>query len=459
MVKNSFQKNIAKLFIFLLPFRMLTALGVINNIFGAMADYLSFLIHFIGIILILLNGVANGKIRIKKDNVFSFFCSMVLVFMLTSFIMAGVIYIRFGNYNGNSPFVAVLKLSLDFVQYILIIFYCKNVFLLLSYSEINKCIHGSIVCLLIIGYLQLFIYLGMQTLLPFYKKLANILNLSTVMPTQAISLTLSEPSHAAILLGVYVIPFYMSQLLYTTERRVRLLIELLLWIPIIFFTQSTSTYLIVFSGVGVAMLIALFRRKTSALLRIFCLICLIGVLTIIINPEIIDTALGINFSYLLTDKVFNLSDQSTASRMVPLVVDWNVFLEYPLFGCGNGLQGYFYQYFSPSWVNHVHLDASVRTLLGGNGSGIANGVLFFPAVLSGYGVIGTVLMVVFFIKCLKKIIKNREQYRSFYYFYIIAFVPLLISGFKSEFVGIYYIWFVLSLPMVEINGGCQNHLM
>ena len=45
--------------------------------------------------------------------------------------------------------------------------------------------------------------------------------------------------------------------------------------------------------------------------------------------------------YLLLEKVTDTSNGSTTSRTVPLLVNWGAFTEFPIFGVGNGLQGYF----------------------------------------------------------------------------------------------------------------------
>lgn len=365
--------------------------------------------------------------------------------------MSCVVSARYGNYNGNSPFTASFKLDLDFLQYILIMVYCKEIFSILSYEKIIRTIHHSATTLLIIGYIEFLIYVGAGGLLSIYNPIARTFHFSEILPSQAISLTVLEPSHAAMLLGVFLVPFYLSQIIYDKNNSKSYLIELILWSPIIIITKSTSTYFIVFTCISVALIMTIFSRKTSGIVR-FISVCSIVLFSIIIlYPETVDKVTGFNFSYLLTDKAFDLTNQSTASRRVPLSVDLNIFKKYPIFGCGNGLQGYFYNECAPQWVNQVYLDKPVRTALRGMSPSIPNGTLFFPAIISGYGIFGSGLFLFFFYKCYARMINNREEYKSLYYYYMIAFIPMVLSGFKSEFIGIYYIWFVLSIPMIAIK--------
>ena len=85
------------------------------------------------------------------------------------------------------------------------------------------------------------------------------------------------------------------------------------------------------------------------------------------------------------------------------------------------------------------------------GTQIANGSLFFPSVFSGYGIIGAILLFSFFTFSIYSIYKKKEKGQQVFIFYILALVSLIISGIKSDFVGIYFIWFVLSFPFCEFN--------
>ena len=49
--------------------------------------------------------------------------------------------------------------------------------------------------------------------------------------------------------------------------------------------------------------------------------------------------------YLLFEKATDSDNGSTVSRTVPLLVNWGAFMEHPIFGVGNGLQGYYYEKF------------------------------------------------------------------------------------------------------------------
>lgn len=443
--KKSFEQITAELFIFFLPFRMPAFLERIFGPFGAAASSFSFVFHIIGLVLLLASTYKSFKLN---GVVFKLFCIMVGCFGLITLIMTNYVYVCYGNFHGNSPYIAGAKAFLAFVQYALIFLYCKRVFEVLESNNILRCMHISILCVLAIGYLEVLICVGVHGLKPAYDILARILNFSTVSVEEQISLTLYEPSHAAILLGAYVVPFYLAQFLKNKKIKLSLLCELVLWMIPLVFTKSTTSYLVVASGIGVALLIFMFTRKMNKVLRVLASAVIVGGIMLIANPAIIDRVTGINFSYLLKDKLFDVSNQSTATRKAVLDVNVNIFRRFPIIGCGNGLQGYFYKEALPDWIYAVSVDKGLRDVISGEVYEIYNAGCFFPGILSGYGILGIALFASFIALGLRELIKKKDRNGTFFFFYIIAFVPLMLSGMKSDFIGVYYVWFVFSIPML-----------
>ena len=52
----------------------------------------------------------------------------------------------------------------------------------------------------------------------------------------------------------------------------------------------------------------------------------------------------------------------------------------------------------------------------------------------------------FFYNCIDLLRKNFNSYGRLGIMYMLALIPIFLSGIKSEFVGILYIWFILSIP-------------
>lgn len=80
------------------------------------------------------------------------------------------------------------------------------------------------------------------------------------------------------------------------------------------------------------------------------------------------------------------------------------------------------------------------------GQGIANGAVFFPSVLSGYGIAGTLFLVIYLFKSHRLLKSKKGKLGMFVDFYWLALIPIFMNGFQGEFAGEYYIFFLLSIP-------------
>lgn len=440
------EQGFAKAFIICLPLRMLTILTPIKDIMGAQAEYFSLIFHALGIMLCLSNPkVLFGDGHRGPGTLISVYWKMVAVFAATSFMMAIYVNSTFGKFNGNSPYIAVLKMALDFVQYGLIMMYSKAAFGLIGRESVLKCLLLATRITLFVGYLQIAVLANIPVITGFYNALAKIFSFNTFR--RQIALTFWEPSWAAMFIGIVVIPLHAARLITRCDSPTAVVGEFLAWIPVIIFTKSTTAYLLSFASLGTAILFILFGRTRNFGARLLAVLLMGAGIFMLNNLEYMDSVLGFNFSYLLRTKVFDMQNQSTASRMIPIIGNWAIFLKFPLIGCGNGLQGYYFKSLIGGIASNFRaLDKASQTLLSGTLPDIANGQLFFPGVLSGYGLLGSALLIRFFAKCLKCVRERAESFGIFGQIYLIAFVPMFIAGFKSEFVGIYYLWFILSLP-------------
>lgn len=440
--KESF---IAKCYIFFLPLRMLLPLSPVFGIFGAQAEYFDFIFLILGCIEYI---VVYRTISIRKsgigDRVMRSFLEAVIVCTLLSIIMTLYIFFTYGNYKGNSCFIASGKMILNFVQYAIMIAYSRHILSTIPLQKVLRIIHASIRFLLIIGIIQGAVKFG---LIPgsFYTILANILNLTPRLGE--ISLTVAEPSHAAMIIGIIILPFYFSKLLHGEKFSVLEIIELILWYALTILCESSTAYAILGVETAVILIWLTWKKNTGTGLKVLVIFLSVLFAVVMLAPEIIDSITGINFSYLLFNKMLDLGNQSTASRYLAIYANLLIFIRFPLFGCANGLQGYFYENYRYI-LNGKIVDESTLELFTGSLGSIANGTAFFAGILSGWGLVGLLLFVRFFIKSIKSII-NQMKGSLYFYFYCIAFIGILFSGIKSEYVGIPFIWFVLSIPTLN----------
>lgn len=120
---------------------MLTILTPIKSVMGAQAEYFSLIFHALGLLLCLsAPRMLFGDGRRGPGALINAFWKMVAVFAAISFVMALYVNSTFGRFNGNSPYVAVLKMLLDFVQYGLIMMYTKAAFGYIGRDSVFKCL-------------------------------------------------------------------------------------------------------------------------------------------------------------------------------------------------------------------------------------------------------------------------------------------------------------------------------
>lgn len=438
------EKLNAKLFILFLPFRMPNGVRIVTQFIGMPAEFFCFIFHLVGLFFMVLYGSKNEEhSNFKHYKLISTFGWMMVYFVFVAILMSTYVYFEYGFYNGNSPYIGTIKLLVDFMQYLLIIIYCRRIFLILGVRSVYQWLTISFRVIATIGYLQIAKIYNF----PIFSQISDFVSTLFSLRTfnNQIALTLYEPSWAAIYIGVIVLPMLLSRFFVGEKSVLSSVIEMLLWIPIIIMTKSTTCYLLTFAAFSVAIIFLLFNRKVGLGIKIcVALLFICGVL--IVNTNLVDKVFGFDFSYLLRNKLFDNDNQSTVMRKLPLIGDWEIFKHFPIFGCGNGLQGYFYPLMIPTEYYKTALDSNGRAIIYGSATTIPNGQLFFPGILSGYGLIGIVLFVRYLLGNITYLKDNFSKFGQFGYIYTLSLLPIFFAGMKSEFVGFYIIWFVLSIP-------------
>lgn len=439
---------IAKIYLFLLPIRMLNILSVFTTYFKDTAKYLDFILSILGLVLILIRTVitkrfSNGTV---KEKLFNFFVFMITVFNISSLFMAIIIDNKYGLYAGESSYGAVIKMDLIFIQYITMIFYNKEIFKLLGVKKIKEILSKVMVLLLILGYIQLLIMVGGKFIEILYIKLDIFDIFVDNVSSLKMPLTESEGALAGNLLAIFVLPFLAANII-MEENNKKYVTQMLAWIPIIIISGSLAEYLlcaIFFITFGFYLL----ESKKSK--KMFYTILIIPIIITAISTFFfsrLPESIQMNIEYTIMEKLTDSSNGSTVSRTtIPFKYNFGAFKEYPILGVGNGNQGFFYH----EYVDYNYsLVSGVKSSYENAANTIYNGSLLFPSIVSGYGILGIFLLIIYIFKSEKEVNKNREELDIFYYFYKIARIPFFFAGFQTLFVGTYYIWFVLSIPFFK----------
>lgn len=426
----------------------------LKDIIGPLANYVDTIFILIGLFLWMSNG--RGLVIGKSNTRFFHTISASVVYLsVSSLLMACVIYASYGDYNGNSPFIAIMPMILFYFQYLLMFLYNIRVFQLLRYRTLINIISKSCWVLLIIGYLQVLAMLGIAA--PVYDALAEFIGGFVLsVSLQKLTLTASEGAGAGGLLGVFVFPFLFATYIYGYKKS---LYQIVLWLIPLYFTHSSTAY-ILFTIDAILFACILIKKarngndifKIASIcvmpLMLIIVLSLIGVLNIEIRDDI---------SYLLFNKATDSTNGSTVSRTVPFIINWGCFKEMPMMGVGNGLQGYFYDKYFPMYLLNVPgTDLGVFFEKLHEAGTIANGGCFLLGYLSGYGIIGILVLINFVIRLRQLRRVKAKQMGLFNEMFIIGSVAFFVMSIFSEMYCLYYAWFVLSIPFMNYHFSTAN---
>lgn len=444
---NSLEKTIAVLYVLFMPVRLISQLSVLKNVFGVCADFMPFIFHALGLTLWIIN--EGGRLECPGKEDLAHRAVMLIIWLnISSVIMACIIQFIYGNHGSENAFQGIAGMIVYFTQYLLMLLYNYRVFRLLSIDELNKYLHIDCLVLLVIGYFQVLVMNGIGGTVYDRVNVFGVLNASSRLPK--LCLTGSEGASAGGIIAVFVMPYLLSRVIMGQRRYIY---EALLWLIPLYYTHSTTAFILFAVDVVVfAFLLILKSDKpsTSLVLLFLVVISAVAVFYALLWTGVLNKALIEEINYLLFDKATDLENGSTVSRTVPLYANWGAFTEYPILGVGNGLQGYFYEKYFPDWAFKAP-GSDAGSFLIRSREGISNGGIFFPSLLSGYGIIGCVLILSFIRHCIQENSVDWDKKGNWYYLYILSGVAIIVAGFQGDFYGKYYMWLFLSVPFMTVR--------
>lgn len=456
---QTLERTIAKAYIFLLPIRMIAPLTFLRSYIGSCASSFDLILHILGVVLYLFNN--NGKIHYFKQDksidLLKYFIGIVLFFNVSSLIMSIFIQARFGSIGGETAFEATFIMGVYFVQFACIMLYNKHVFSLLSKEEILKVLYVLSNCLLILGYMQILVLELEGVARTVYLKIDILKIITPANPNMPkLWLTETEGAHAGQVIAVFIFPLLLSKFCIRKATLTDGLV-LFLWFPIVYYTHSAMAWILIVSAIGVYGFIYISTIQNQGILVtifIYFFIIIIGMVFMTIILSFLPPDISDEIRYLLFEKAFSKKDGSTATRVAQFYINWGAFSEYPIFGVGNGNQGYFYKAYFPKWALNVPgTDAGIAFNRAQNQ--IANGSSFSLSLMSGYGIVGLFLFMIFIARTIKYTRRYQKEMGQFYYLMMISWCTIFIASFQSPFVGDYLIWFLLSLPLL-VTGSAES---
>lgn len=214
-----------------------------------------------------------------------------------------------------------------------------------------------------------------------------------------------EPSGNAILMVCFMAPIYGVLFWQIVKKKIKNKVEIsyicltfLVYLFFMYLTKSSSVYsafaVFVLFYLAVAFYFSELTGKKKTIILVSAGLALL--VSVLIMSQIKAIADGFK-------KLFDFTNQSTLYRYSTVYNDLLIFARYPLFGCGDGNQGYFY---FDNLVGTVFTRSSETQAALTGRSGLLNGGPTCPAYLSGFGLFGLVAGYFF----LRKMCKERTPF-------------------------------------------------
>lgn len=449
MRENDLEKLIYKLYIFFLPFQMFSFISFPSFMSKYLFVNSSTLFMWIGILLLIIK-----KHSLPYNYGMRSFGRLYSFMTIYSLVAAVILFIPLGTLNGEDTFRASIGNIIFFLIVIISIYYnwyCLS--FVIDFRELKKVIFVESIILLIIGYIQFGIIFGIGGLIKIYNIIGQIVQLADISDlSRGVVFGGTEPASAANLF-LLIVPYHLSMLLKddnTFKQKALHLFMIIAYFPLVTVSDSSSTLIMMFITFVTFLVIKINSGKGYTVLVAVALV--IGMSVAVgygidrFSNNMVQFQEG-TISYKLIGKIIDTSSMSNAMRSSTIINDMKIFFSFPLTGIGNGLQGYMYAENLPNWVMRSE---EVQKILSGSAGVVDGGGAFFPMYLSGFGLIGVYVLIIFvkrYYWCYKNYgIENTEREYIFKSFLVL----FLCAGWYS--LGVkqnQYVAFLLALPIIE----------
>lgn len=394
MPQKNIQAKLYLLYLFFLPMGRLIDLGLPEIFQKYLFQNFCLFFFSIGFIIMLIN---NNKIILTSPTIIQKWKNLYVFQVIYSLIAACVLYIPLGDLNGEDTFKASIGGIIFWLIVLCHIFYnYYGITRLITIKQFISILHKSTIILLIIGYLQFFTINIGGIFATIYTAISKIIIL---LPIERLNRGVvffgTEPSSSSIIL-VYIIPMIISLIIKpinTTNRWIEFL-YIILFIPL-FITSGSSTVLIILLMLITTTAVIIMRKKIIYKLLLISSF-LIGAIVAFsygtgsIKKDSNYTSNTSSLKYLIFAKIQDTDNLSTMMRSSTIINDMRIFMNFPLLGVGDGIQGYYYNENIPK---EFLVSPEVTDVYKGKSGIIDGGGAFFPCFLSAYGILGLFFLI------------------------------------------------------------------
>jgi hypothetical protein len=451
-------RKLFHLYIYLLPISLLPIFRVIRDYFSPSASIQnSFFIMILGLLVLLLKKRSSFVIR----NSFMIKTLLFIIFLsISTFFMSLLLYPKLGVLYGENTFTATLSSYFYLFLIIIVFYYNSKGSNFLSVHDLDKIFKRIALFMIFIGYVQILIILRVKYIAEVYD-LVDIMDVfrdsQYILNINRIPLSGREPASVAIILGCFILPFLLSKIA-TEKRKFFYIFQVVLFLPIVYFTLSSSVYIAV--ALNFIIYFILFDSRVQRFRKIVLSKLIIRSL-ILISFVIISTFgfFGVNMSLFQTitdflfEKTTNLNDMSTGYRYTTVINSIHILVDYPILGVGSGNQGFFYNanLNKSSLVNSGMLSSiSTKSALAGE-FGLIGGGAFLPDFVSSYGLVGIIILFMYG-KSTRKYLKSNKSLGHYSKLYAISTLTFLVLAIATTSIyGNFMIMFVLTIPNMNFR--------
>ncbi len=407
---------------------------------------------YIVILYIVLRGLKGNSLRLT-NNVVSLF-GVVFFWILISIFNSIRFYSEYGTLSGETTFTAPLGSiyfhlfhTALFAGYISLVRGRTNI-----ENTLRKAFNLIIWIQIITGAIQLMIIMDIPGIARIYDGI-NFLEMlphaSFIRGMSRITMTGSEPASMGSSLGMLSFPYLLTVLHETdsSKERMSCSIKLIVLLVLSYFSKSTTLFVIIaVSALIVVFLLLREGRVSNKTAIIWFIIITAGALFLFLNFVHLSVRSGGNIlnviRYYLFVKPTDITNMSTMHRLSTTVNDIAIIKKHPIFGVGDGNQGFTYGQNIPSYML---INPKTQDFARGIG-GVVNGGAWFWAVLSGYGVIGFVAIFIWYINHYRYRVKDLKKNNQFLYRYYVYSLPAIVISLLSGAMGPKIV-FILSIPL------------
>ena len=395
-----------------------------------------------GLIALLISERSN----LKFNKFLGSFAPFVVVGFLSSILMSFLLTGNVGAIAGETPLSAITTGLMWLVFDAAIVFFVSYCYARCTGEFLDRALDIFLILVLLVSGIQTLVMLGF----PGASTIINLINVGDwlgVFKDVAFERLVgvgSEPAAMAKTLGLLCLPYCYCRAVNGGEARYGIAFALLLLFA--FLTKATTVYVTVaFVLLGILLLHSR-KAKSKVVIVAMSLICAASCFAVLVVPftggQLI-SANTIDTLEAVLGKISDVGNQSTAYRTSTLINDIEIFKDYPIFGVGDGNQGFFYAQNLPSWIL---ASGSTEALSALSGSiGVLNGGAFLPSIISGYGIVGCVLFGVWIGFCIRMAIRRKKELGRYYDMFIVAIfacIPILLmaEGFQGAPVDVFLIF-------------------